>query len=151
MSQDWKPHVSFGGLVTSLSLKMRKRTEADLVEAGLAHISFPRFWVMNALSVGPKSQAELCRLLVQRAPSMMEMLRRLESDGLTRYTQSETDARRKTWALTAKGRREHLRAREIIRDVGRRIDAFFVDYGVSEVELTRIKQILSELCSRDLQ
>lgn len=145
MRPDWNPQISLGGLISHLSFKLRKRAEAALTDSGLGHISFARFWTLHELHESPKNQAALCEKLNQRAPSMMEMLNRLKSDGLVTAKASASDPRRKLWSLSAAGKRDYLRAREALRDVGRDIDDFFRKNGVKSQEVERIKEVLALL------
>jgi len=148
MVSKWNPHVSLGGIVSELSYKLRKKAEKELVAHSLEHISFARFWTLHELYDAPKNQATLCKQLSQRAPSMMEMLNRLKSEGLVKSKSSPTDSRKKLWSLSIKGKRDYLEAKEVLRNVGRGIDNFFEKNKILPDEVERVKEILGTLSQK---
>jgi len=144
-TEHWRPEGSLGALITLTSLKMRQRAKNDLAKMGLGHISVARFWVMHELDESPRNQATLCKRLKQSAPSMMEMLERLRVDGLVKFTAEASDPRKKRWDLTPRGRKDYLKARETLRDIGRGFDKIFQENEISDLEVDRFKQILQLL------
>lgn len=141
----WKPQASFGGQVIRLSYNLTQAAKKALKQSGLEHVSFARFWVLHELSLEPLNQASLCERLGQKPPSMMEMLDRLAQDNLVKSKALRSDPRRKQWSLTAQGFRDYQKAREVIRDVGRKMDQFFYEQGIPEKEISRVKEILTLL------
>ncbi len=137
--------ASFGGLIVTVGNRVSEQGRAALGTAGLSHLSFGRIGVLSILLVEPTTQAELCRSLHQKPPSMGELLERLEKDGLVFGTPDETDRRRTHWALTPRGRRDVERAREVMRKAGLRLDRSLQKAGVSDKELSRFRAVLASL------
>jgi DNA-binding MarR family transcriptional regulator len=143
--KDWKPYDSLGGLITSLSLKMARACKQGLEASEINNITVGRFWVMHALFQQPQNQRSLCLMLQQSAPSMMEMLQRLQKDKLVKAKASQSDPRKKEWSLTDLGKKTYLNSKNIFRDVGFAIDSFFKEKNISKEEVEAAKKILFAL------
>lgn len=138
----WRPHDSWGGLVITAGARIKELSREGLSRAGLSHLSHGRIGVLSLLLAGPFTQAELCRTLGQKPPSMMEMLARLAKEGLVVSAPDPTDHRKVQWSLSERGRRDIVLARAAFRKSGNRIDRFFSKRGVVASEIERTKEIL---------
>ena len=136
---------TFGGLLVEAGKRISDVGQKALADAGLGHLSFGRIGVLSFLLESQGTQAELCRALRQKPPSMGELLQRLEKEGLVKSSADPDDRRRTHWSLTAKGRRDITKARTVFRKSGERIDRAFDALGVSSKELRRFKEVLSGL------
>lgn len=145
MAKTFNIQASFGGLVVTVGTRLSERGKAALASSGLSHLSFGRIGVLSILLVAPTTQAELCKALRQKPPSMGELLERLAKDGLVFSTPDKTDRRKTNWALTPQGRRDIEKARTVMRKTGRRLDRSLRKMGVSEKELDRFKAVLAGL------
>ena len=136
---------SLGGLIVAVAKRLSEAGRQALVDAGLGHLSFGRIGVLSFLIDGAGTQAELCRALRQKPPSMGELLQRLAKEGLVDSEADPNDGRRTNWSLTARGERDILKARTVFRQSAKQIDRALDALGVTNNELGRIKQVLAGL------
>ena len=66
MKESWQPHGSLGGIVILLGQNLTNFGKKELVKNGMKHISWGRFWVLQALNEAPQNQASLCKKLDQK-------------------------------------------------------------------------------------
>ena len=97
MKESWQPHGSLGGIVILLGQNLTNFGKKELVKNGMKHISWGRFWVLQALNEAPQNQASLCKKLDQKAPSMIDMLRRINDEKIIKFIAHPNDVRRKEW------------------------------------------------------
>jgi DNA-binding MarR family transcriptional regulator len=142
VSAEWKPHASWGGLMLSAAAEMSKRSKAAFNRHRLAHVSPARIGILSILLQGPSTQAEMSRALRVAPPSMMEMMERLEADGLVKRSRDESDKRKINWQISDKGKRDTLQARALMRTQGKMLDRFFSEKGVTPQEIERFKEVL---------
>ncbi len=138
---NWKPQESFAGLVVAAANLIREKGLEKLKSKGI-QLSHGRIGVLSSLMISKKSQAQLCQELGQKAPSMMEMLQRLQKDKLIKKIDHETDKRVKLWFLTKKGEKYILMTQETFKNEGRKLDRFFKKSKISDKQLEELKSFL---------
>ena len=148
MNDNWQPHGSLGGIVISLGKNLIYHGKTELVNNGLKNISWGRFWVLHALYEEPQNQASLCKILGQKPPSMIQMLRRLGDEKIIKFIAHPNDVRRKEWSLTAKGRKHYQKAKIVLRSTGHKMDLFLKENKIEPNEIQRVKEILSLINSK---
>ena len=145
MKESWQPHGSLGGIVILLGQNLTNFGKKELVKNGMKHISWGRFWVLQALNEAPQNQASLCKKLGQKAPSMIDMLRRLNDEKIIKFIAHPNDVRRKEWSLTTKGKKDYQKAKKILRNIGFKMDTILKENKVEPSEIQRVNEILSLL------
>lgn len=150
LKNHWHPEESWAGLIPAASAKIRKATLQSLEKVGLGYLSLGRLGILNLLNDKPTTQSELCEQLGLKAPTVLDALRRLQKRGVIQVAPHSEDGRKKQWSLSSQGRKDLLRARNILRHKGFRIDRFFKKMDVSQKELTKFRTILKEFLNLPL-
>jgi len=122
----YQPSKSIGALLSRVKAEslaaIDRELAADKRLAGL-EMSAAQYIIIANLTgpEGPKSAADLCKVITYDAGAMTRMLDRLESKGLIRRNRSAHDRRLMNLELTEEGRAAYPRMREISMMVANRL------------------------------
>lgn len=139
-ASDWDPAASIGFWLNNASRALLRNHDARLRALGLAMAQLP---VLMALE---QAQALSQRELAQRArieqPSMVELIARMERDGLVRRAQHPGDRRVSLISLTARARQKLPRARAALL-----LGETEASAGLSETERAQLRTLLQRVAA----
>jgi len=135
----YQPSKSIGALLSRVKAEslaaIDRELAADKRLAGL-EMSAAQYIIIANLTgpEGPKSAADLCKVITYDAGAMTRMLDRLESKGLIRRSRSAHDRRLMNLELTEEGRAAYPRMREISMMVANRFLRGFTKSEARQLE-----------------
>ena len=135
----YQPSRSIGALLSRVKAEslatLDRELAADKRLAGL-ELSAAQYIIIANLAGpdGPKSAADLCKVITYDAGAMTRMLDRLESKGLIRRSRSAHDRRLMNLELTEEGRAAYPRMREISMMVANRLLRGFTKSEARQLE-----------------
>ncbi|MBV8341827.1 MAG: MarR family transcriptional regulator [Gammaproteobacteria bacterium] len=125
-STSYQPGRSIGAMLSRVKVEMLAAMDRELAAdkrlAPLEMTAAQYIMIANlAAAGGPKSAADLCKVISYDAGAMTRMLDRLESKGLLRRSHSAEDRRLVYLELTEEGTAAYPRMREIAMAVTNRM------------------------------
>ncbi|MBX7149284.1 winged helix DNA-binding protein [bacterium] len=137
------PPKKLGALLIEAGEKIAKVRDTTLKKANLNHLSHGRVLVLTVLADGPATQADICRYVGQKPPSMMEMLQRLEKSHLVKKEKHPESNRKVLWSLTTKGKKDWEKAQGLLFKMTQVVDATLTKGGYPPKKVEEMKAFLS--------
>jgi DNA-binding MarR family transcriptional regulator len=145
MMSEWKPHDSLIGRVFILNNLLQARSQNYFKANGLGNMSLTRVGVLALLGSQPRTPSELADQLQISRPSLAEVIRKMEAEGLLARRGNPADARSDILALTSEGMRVLKKAQTCFQAAGGKLDRQLGKAGIDAAAIETTRKTLEKL------